>query len=175
MEIKNADYSTIVRFGTVEDLCKKIQLNNEQLKDVIDIKTVNGASLLENAISQRKFDIARFLLMNNAKVNVVTNFGYNEFHILASNIRYEGAVEIGEILLKKDVSLIQKDNVFGNTAFFTLLLESYKVRTPEVMSFIEKCIVRIKDFDIKNNAGISIRNLIINNGWDNIKKKLENL
>ena len=175
MEIEKADYTTIVRYGTVTDLCNKIRINNDHLEDIIDKKSDNGASLLENAISQRKFETADFLLKNNAKINILTNFGYNEFHILASNIRYEGAIRIGEILLKKGVSLTQVDKTFGNSAFFTLLLESYKVRTPEVMSFIEKCIVRIKDFDIKNKAGISIRDLIVDNGWDNLKKVLENL
>lgn len=57
----------------------------------------------------RKFDIAKELLANNAKVNNVSNAGCNEFHYLASNINCDGALDIARILLAKGTSLMEKE------------------------------------------------------------------
>ena len=99
MNIEKADYATIIRFGTIHDLNMKLQMEGKNLIEVSNIIDKDGISLLEKSLIARKFDIAKELLANNAKVNNVSNAGCNEFHYLASNINCDGALDIARILL----------------------------------------------------------------------------
>ena len=125
MNIEKADYGTIVKFGTLKDLHEKIKLKNDNVSDIINWVDDSGMSILERSLVSRKFEISKFLLDNNAKVNIVSKEGNNEFHFLAPNINCIEAVEIGKLLLSKGTSVMQKDVKYGNKLqwiyFFTII------------------------------------------------------
>lgn len=53
---------------------------NDNVADIINWVDDSGISLLERSLISRKFEISKFLLDNNAKVNIVSKEGNNEFH-----------------------------------------------------------------------------------------------
>ena len=173
MNIEKADYATIIRFGTIHDLNMKLQMEGKNLIEVSNIIDKDGISLLEKSLIARKFDIAKELLANNAKVNNVSNAGCNEFHYFASNINCDGALDIARILLAKGTSLMEKEKKYNNSAFFTLCQEVFKVRSVEGLAFIEECFDKVEDYDDCNKMGCSIRMLINERGTDKLKKIME--
>lgn len=173
MNVERADYGTIIKFGTMNEFNTKLQMEGKSLDEVINITDKDGVSLLEKSLVARKFDIAKELLANNAKVNNVSNGGYNEFHFIASNINFEGALEIAKILLDKGTSLSAKEKKYGNSAFYTLCQEIFKVRSAEGLNFIETCFEYIQDCDSRNKMGYSIRMLINERGTDKLKQMME--
>lgn len=173
MNLEKADYGTIVKFGTLKDLQEKMKLKKDNVSDIVNWIDDNGMSLLERSLVSRKFEISKYLLDNNAKVNIVSKEGNNEFHFLAPNINCNEAREVGKMLLGKGTSVMQKDMKYGNTAFFSLCLEAFKGRSESTMEFIEECFEKVTDVDEKNNNGFSIRKLIIERGSDKLKKRLE--
>lgn len=173
MNIEKADYGTIVKFGTLEDLQNKLKLNNDNISDIVNWIDDRGMSLLENSIVSRKFEISKYLLDNGAKVNIVSREGDNEFHFLAPNINCNGALEVAKLLLSKGTSVMQKEEKYGNTAFFALCMEAFKDRSEDTMQFIGECFEQVRDVDKKNNNGFSIRKLIDERGNDELKKRLE--
>lgn len=172
MNIEVASYDTIIRFGTLNDLKMKMDMQNDTVERIISLRDEKGCSLLESSLSSRNFEVSRFLLENGADVNVVSKEGYNELHYIAANIGCEGAVEIAGILLDKGVSVMQKENRFENTAFFTLCMEAFKSRSADVMAFVERCFEKVTDVDEKNKSGYSIRILIEARGTEELKRKL---
>lgn len=173
MDIEKACYDTIAMFGTLKDFKEKLRLKNDKIEDVVNMINKGGFSLLETSISSKNFEISHYLLKNNAKVNIVSKEGFNEFHCLAANLRIDGAVNLGKILLDNDVSVMQKDLKYGNTAFFTLCLEAAKVNSDNVNKFLNECFEKVTDIDIPNSAGITIRQLIDKLGNTELKKIME--
>ena len=170
MNIEKADYGTVIQFGTMDDFNTKLQMEGKTLAEVIDITDKNGISLLEKSLSSRKFDIAKVLLANNAKVNIISNDGCNEFHYIAGNINQEGALEVAKILLDRGTSLMVQDKKYGNSALFTLCMEIFKVRSDEGLEFLETCFENVQEYDTCNKAGYSIRKLINERGTDKLKQ-----
>ena len=173
MNIEKADYGTIIRFGTMQDLNTKLQMEGKTLDEVIDVTDKDGISLLEKSLIARKFDIAKVLLINNARVNNISHEGCNEFHFIASNINQDGALDIAKILLDRGTSLMVKDKKYGNSAFFTLCQEIFKVRSVEGLNFLETCFEGVQEYDTCNKAGYSIRMLINERGTDKLKQMME--
>lgn len=173
MNIEKVDYGTVIKFGTWSDFNAKLQLMGQCFDDVVNSADENGVSLLEKCIVARKFDLAREFLTKNAEVNIITKEGYNEFHLIAANIRYDGALDIAKMLLDRDVSLMVRDKKYGNTAFFALCMEIFKIRSLESLEFLEVCFERVDELDIRNKAGISIRMLIGERGTERLKQMME--
>ena len=173
MNLEKADYGTIIKFGTMHDFYMKLQLEGKTLDEVINITDKDGISLLEKSLIARKFDIARELLVNNAKVNNVSNEGCNEFHYIASNINCDGALGIAKILLDRETSLVEKEKKYGNSAFFALCQEIFKVRSAEGLKFLEDCFEKVWEYDMCNKMGYSIRMLINERGTDKLKQMME--
>lgn len=173
MNVEKADYGTIIKFGNMQDFNLKLQQEGKTLNEVINIKDKAGMSLLEKSLVARNFDMAKYLLSNGATVNNVSSEGYNEFHYIASNINSDGAIEIAKLLLEKGTSLETKDNRYGNSAFYTLCQEIFKVRSGEGIKFMEECFEYIQDYDDYNKRGYSIRMLINERGTDRLRQIME--
>ncbi len=173
MNIETADYGAIITFGSLDDVLNKLQLCGQSIEDIVDIKNNSGVSLLEKSLIAGKFDISKFFLENGAKVNIVSKDGYNELHYLAANINLEGATNIGRMLLNRNVSLMQRDEKYGNSAYFSLCIEGFKCRTDDVMEFLEECYNYVTDIDEKNNSGYSIRDLLSERGTEELKKRMK--
>ncbi len=173
MNVEKADYGTIIKFGTMYDFNTKLQMEGKTLDEVIDVTDKDGISLLEKSLIARKFDIAKVLLANNAKVNNISNEGCNEFHYIASNINHDSALDIAKILLDRGTSLMVKEKKYGNSAFFALCQEIFKARSVEGLDFIELCFENVQEYDTCNKAGYSIRMLINERGTDKLKEMME--
>lgn len=173
MNLEKADYGTVITFGNIQDLKRKLQSEGKTFNEIVNITDKNGISLLERSLIARKFDIAKELLKNNAKINNISITGCNEFHYIASNINYAGALEIAKILLKKGVSLEARDDRYGNSAFFTLCQEVFKGQSVEGLKFIEECLEKIHEYDVPNKRGYSIRMLINERGTNTMKRIME--
>ncbi len=113
------------------------------------------------------------LLANNAKVNNISNEGCNEFHYIASNINHDGALDTAKILLDRGTFLMAKEKKYGNSAFFALCQEIFKVRSVEGLDFIEACFENVQEYDTCNKMGYSIRMLINERGTDKLKQMME--
>ena len=173
MNVGKADYGTIIKFGTMRDFNMKMQMEGKVLDEVMDITDKDGISLLQKCLIARKFDIAKMLLANNAKVNNISNEGCNEFHYIASNINHDGALDIAKILLDRGTSLMVKEKKYDNSAIFALCQEVFKVRSIEGLNFIEACFENLQEYDICNKMGYSIRMLINERGTDKLKQMME--
>lgn len=169
MDLIKSSYATVIKFGDLKQFQNKITSNKDNLINVVNLQE-NGMSLLDVSLSSRKFDISNFLLDNGASINVITKEGCNEFHFLASNINEEGALYIARRLLDKGVSIMQKEKRFGNSAFYTLCIEAFKKRDPDVLGFIVKCLENVQNIDDKNKMNISIRDLIMERGSEKMKE-----
>lgn len=173
MDLQKADYGTVIKFGTLEDFKSKLELEAKNLSDIIDDVDANGISLLQKALISRKFDIAKYLMNESAKVNVISKDGFNELHYLAANINYDGGIDLARLLISHGVDLNNIDNKYGNSAVLSICLELLKRQTEEGMSFMEEVLSHQLNIDIVNKSGISVRNLLNERGTDNIKKILK--
>lgn len=173
MNIEKADYGTIIKFGTLNVFLKKVEIEHDSIEKIVSSLDNAGISLLEKSIIARKFEISQYLLNHGANVNVVSEEELNEFHFLAANINCEGAIDIGRNLLSRGVSVMQKEHKYGNTAFFALCIEAYKVRSEKVLEFLNDCFEYVTDIDDENTSGYSIRSLINQRGSEELKKRME--
>lgn len=172
MDIERADYSTIIKFGTLDDLKKKMEIESQHLSNIVDNTDDNGISLLQRALISRKFDIAQYLLNEGAKVNIIPKEGFNELHYLAANINFVDAIQVARLLINCGVDLNHVDIKYGNTALLSICLEILKRQTKEGLDFIEEIIKEIADIDIANKSGKSVRSLLNERGTDKIRALL---
>ncbi len=175
MDINKADYFTISQFGNLEYLLDKLRSEHQDIEEVVNLIDKNGISLLQRSLISRKFDISNFLLDNNAKVNIVSNDGYNELSYLAANINITGAVELAIRLLNREVDLNLKDKKFGNSAMFSLCQEVFKKRTEKGNDLIIKCLKKRPKMSGSNKSNDSLKQLIEERGTDEMKKVMEEI
>ena len=172
MDIKKASYHAIAMFGSIDELNRKLRKDKKKLCDVIDLKNDNDETLLETTLSYRNFELAKYLLLNGAKVNNISKDGYNEFHYLAANLHFEGALECAQILLEKGTDLSLQDHKYSNTAMFALCLEALKRSSPAVCEFICACLSQNQGIDEMNIRGNTVRMMIETRGAPEMKKFL---
>lgn len=173
MDLQRADYATIIKFGTLDDFQKKIEMESQSLGGIIDTTDANEISLLQKALISRKFDIAKYLLNESAKVNIISKDGFNELHYLAANINFDDAIQVARLLINHGVDLNHVDKKYGNSALLSICLEILKRQTKEGMEFIEEIIEQNADVDIVNKSGISVRSLLDERGTDRIRLLLK--
>ncbi|MCM3793700.1 ankyrin repeat domain-containing protein [Priestia megaterium] len=173
MDINKADFWTIIKFGNLEEFLKKLKIENKCIEEVINSVDKNGISLLEKSLISRKFDIAKFLLENDAKVNIVSNEGCNELHYLAANINYVGAVDLAYKLVEMGVDLNLKDKKFSNSAILSLCQEVLKERTRDGNELLLHCLEKHPDFNDSNKFGYSLKRIIEERGTEDMKKVME--
>lgn len=164
MNIEKADIATVIRFGNLDNFLIKLKLENKKIEDVINYIDNRNVSILERSLISRTFDIAKYLISNNAKINNISDEGYNELHFIAANINFNGALEIAYLLKERGVSLTLRDLVHGNIPIFLMCLEIIKQRIPQQIEFLKECLLDINDYTVKNNKGYSIKDIILRSG-----------
>lgn len=169
MDLQKADYSTVIKFGSLDDLLSKLKLEGQNISDIIDTKDANGISLFQRALISRKFEVAHYLLNENVKINVISKEGFNELHYLAANINFDGALDLGRLLIERGCDLSQIDIKYGNTALLSVCLELLKRQSDEGMKFLEEVLSNHQNIDITNKSGISVRKLLTERGPEKIK------
>ena len=169
MDIKKATYSTLAMMGTLEMFKEKLLMERETIDEVKDILD-NGNSLTMQSIAYGKLDIAKYLLENKAKVNVISKEGNNEFHCLAYHLKENGALNLAYTLLNRGVDLDQKDKKFNNSAFWYLCLNAQRCNSIPMVEFISKCLAKNPDMDTTNKFGNSVRWLIETSGILELQK-----
>lgn len=173
MDINKADYWNIIKFGSLELFLEKLRIEEKRIEEVVNSIDKNGISLLGKSLISRNFDIANFLLDNNAKVNIISNDECNEWHYLAANINYTGAVELAYRLIDLGVDLNLRDKKFSNSAIWSLCQEVLKKRTKEGNDLIVKCLEKRPNINDLNKSGYSLKYLIEERGTDDMKKVME--
>lgn len=175
MDINKADYKTIIKFGNLELFKQKLLLENSNLMDVLNVVDKDGISMLQHSLVSRKFEISNYFIRNNANINVVSNEGRNELHYLASNINFEGAVQIANQLIDMNVSLDLKEKKTNNSSLWCLCHEVLKNRSQDGILLIIKCLKNNPDIKSLNSAGYSVQKLINERGTDEMKKVIEEI
>ncbi|EPY6471527.1 hypothetical protein ACWO4B_002170 [Clostridium sporogenes] len=175
MDINKADYGTVIKFGNIELLKEKMKLEKKSINEVLNIVDKSGVSLLEKALTSRKFEIVNYLLDNNADINVISNEGCNELHYLAANINSNGAIQVANRLIDMNVNLDLKEKKYNNSSLGCLCQEVLKKRTEEGISLIIKCLKKNPNVKSLNNIGYSVENLINERGTDEMKKAMEEI
>lgn len=173
MDLQKADYGTVIKFGSLGDLQHKLIIEDQKINDVIDTVDANGISLLQRSLISRKFEIAYYLLRENAKINVISKEGFNELHYLAANINFDGALDLARLLIQRGCDSNQIDNKYGNTALLSICLELFKRQSEEGMKFLEEVLQNHKRIDITNKSGISVRKLLIERGPEDLRKLIK--
>jgi ankyrin repeat protein len=173
MNLQKADYCTVIRFGSLDDLLRKLKLEGQKISDIIYTADANGISLFQKALISRKFEVAHYLLNENAKINVISKEGFNELHYLAANINYDGALDLARLLIKRGCNVSQIDNKYGNTALLSICLELLKRQSDDGMKFLEEVLSNRQNIDITNKSGISVRILLKERGSDRIKELIK--
>ncbi len=173
MDLQKADYGTVIKFGSLEDLLNKLKLEVQNLSDIIDTKDAKGISLFQKTLISRKFEVAHYLLNENPKINVVSKDGFNELHYLAANINFDGALDLARLLIQRGCDLSQIDNKYGNTALLSICFELLKRQSDEGMKFLEGVLSNHQNIDILNKSGISVRKLLMERGTDKIKELIK--
>lgn len=164
MNLQKADYGTVIKFGSLEDLQCKLKIENQNIRDIMDTVDANGISLFQRALISRKFEIAHYLLNENVKINIISKEGFNELHYLAANINFDGAIDLARILIHRGCDLSQIDIKYGNTALLTMCLELLKRQSDEGMKFLEEVLSNHQNIDILNKSGISVRKVLTERG-----------
>lgn len=175
MDIKKAEYGTIIKFGSLELLKEKMRLEKQNIKEIVNTIDKNGISLLDKALISRKFEIANYLLDNDAKVNVISDEGCNELHYLSANINFDGAIQLAYRLINSGVNLDLRDKKNGNSTLWCLCQDVLKKRTDEGLSLIIECLKKKPNIKLLNNSGYTVEKLVNERGTDQIKKVMEEL
>ncbi|VYU69457.1 ankyrin repeat domain-containing protein [Clostridium paraputrificum] len=175
MDINKADYGTVIKFGNLELFKEKMKLENHNIGEVLNIVDKNGVSLLEKSLISRKFEIANYLLDNNADINVISNEGCNELHYLSANLNSHRAIQVANRLIDMHVDLDLQEKKFNNSSLWCLCQEVLKKRTEGGISLIIKCLKNKPDIKSLNSEGYSVENLINERGTDEMKKVMEDI
>src|SRR5699024_627672 len=153
MDIHKADLWTVIWFGNLDDFLQKLNIESKSIEVVINSVDKDGISLLQRSLIARRFEIAKFLLVNDSDVNVNSNEKLNELHYLAANINYPGSIDIAYQFVELGVDLNLKDKKYANSALFTLCQDVLTKRTKEGNQFIVKCIEMKPDISGRNKVG----------------------
>lgn len=173
MNVNKSDYWTAIMFGSLESFKEKLENVKKQIDVVVNLVNERGISLFQQYLINRKFDIANFLLDEGATVNHISNEGCNELHYIAAHIDDTRAIQLVHRLIDKSVDLDLIDNRYGNSATFTLCYEVFKVRTKEANDLILTCLKKHPNLETKNKYGYSLKQLIEEDGTEDMKRALE--
>jgi len=134
--------------GLGEEFFKKFNLNN--CNDIDKFKT----SLLQNAISDEKYNIAKFLIEKKCNINNQDERGYTALDYLLSS-KNEKNIELINLLLDASPNLELEDFEYGNQPLWTAVMNA-KVPLPTTKRLLEMR----ADPHHKNKAGRSPYDMI---------------
>jgi len=103
----------IIRRGSTQEFLKVFD------KKMIDITNVDGQSLLHEAISYNKNDIAEILIRNNINLNIQDNNGQTALHYAAMHMN----VDIAKLILQNGGTINVSDN-YGNEPLWTAVFNA---------------------------------------------------
>lgn len=148
------------------------QIDNDQIdiNNVLDIPDEYGRTLLQISLIGRNFKLANYLLDLGAKINHITNSGYNELQVLAGNINEDGGVELARRLIDLGCDIDYLDSKNQNSAVFTLTLNLLKSRSEKNMKFLNEILMRSKTLCHENKHGMSLYKFLETN---NIEEQLK--
>ena len=113
-------------------------------------------SLLQNALSDEEYDIAKFLIEKECNLDNQDDRGYTALHYILGS-RKERDYELLDELLEKNPNLELEDDKYGNTPLMEAVLN------PKIpLSILEKLLKRGADPHHKNKTG--------NSPYDMVKK-----
>ncbi len=154
-------YQAIALARNLEYLKKQMIADSTSPQDINEIRFPGNVSLLEAALSARRFDIANYLLDMNAPVNVVTDEHNNELSIVTPWINDSEALMIAERLVKRDVDLTLADKKFGNPVLLSIVIECVQHINERKLQFMKACLDKEPNiFDLKNKRGVTIRMIL---------------
>lgn len=148
------------------------QIDNDQIdiNNVLDIPDEYGRTLLQISLIGRNFKLANYLLDLGAKINHITNSGYNELQVLAGNINEDGGVELARRLIDLGCDIDYLDSKNQNSAVFILTLNLLKSRSEKNMKFLNEILMRSKTLCHENKYGMSLYKFLETN---NIEEQLK--
>lgn len=170
MNLEKANFFTVIQFGTKKLFIKKLDMERCSLSDIVNIKDANGVSLLEISLANRKFDIARILIENDAKINVVSNDRCNELHYLSPNIDSDESITIAKQLIEAGVFLNLQDKKYKNTPFWYLCEKAIQKNSQEMNEIIKVCMKKAPDINVPNVAGNTIKSMLLERGNSALKE-----
>lgn len=144
MNIKNADFETIVMLGTLDDLIKKMDEEKVTFDQLKSYRGYDDLSLLSIAIGVPNFGIANLLLDENFAINIIGKPKINELGYLSYYINSKEALALAYRLLSCGIDLNQQDKRYGNTTLMFLCINSLRCQDHEHLDFLETCIVSRK-------------------------------
>ena len=170
MNIEKADFFTVIQFGTKELFIDKLKLEQCNLDDIMNLRDVNGISLLEKSLISRKFDIALMLLQKGVEINIVSKNNCNELHYLSANLDSIESIEIAQQLVEAGVDLNLPDKKYKNTPFWYLCQKAMQKGGQDFHKLIIICMKKKPDIEWANVSGNTIRSMVADRGDDEMKR-----
>ncbi len=127
-----------VRDGNLEILKEQINQSN------INVLNVNNMSLLQEALKNKKDDIAFYLVEKGIHVNNQDSQGQTALHYIAV---YKNNLDIAKAILAHDAQIDLKDK-FGNSALWTAIFNA-----KGEYNFVELLLENKADLKSTNSAG----------------------
>ncbi len=147
---ENLSLFSLTTRGLKEEFFNKFK--EENCNDIDKFKT----SLLQNALSDEEYDIAKFLIEKECNLDNQDDRGYTALHYILGS-RKERDYELLDELLEKNPNLELEDDKYGNTPLMEAVLN------PKIpLSILEKLLKRGADPHHKNKTG--------NSPYDMVKK-----
>lgn len=174
MDLKKADFFTVIQFGTKEDFIQKSKIESVNLTDVINLKDKNGVSLLEQCFISRKYDIAQLLMENSVEINVISKENCNELHYLSANMEGVRSIDLATQLVELGVDLNLQDKRYKNTPFWYLceaaLLKKNQDMSRDMNQLIKLCMDKGAILTLHNIAGNTVESMLLKRASQELKK-----
>ncbi len=136
----------IIRTGIGNDDTNTSEFKKIFNKDACSFVSDYGKSLLQKALTSKKYDIAKFLIENECNLKHQDKEGFTALHYILSS-KIEEMVKLADMLIEK-MDDIDIEDSYGNTPLW------YAVKNPKIsLEIIKKLLEKGADPYHKNNVG----------------------